>query len=522
MSEYILEMKHVTKAFGGVKALKDVSIDLKPKEILAICGENGAGKSTLMKVLSGAYEHSSYSGEILIDGAPQRFLTPADSSAAGIEMIYQEISVHLDLTIAENIFLGRVPVKNGVVQWKAMFREAKTYTDMVGLNLPVAMKMRDLSASQCQMVSIARALSRHPRILVLDEPTSPLTENEVEALFAILFRLRDGGISCIYISHKMKEIVRLADRVCVMRDGQHIWTKNVSDLTIDSIVEAMVNRKIGNMYPKEEVPLGEEVFSIRNLRIKHPYNKKKYIVDGIDLSVRRGEILGLVGLVGAGRSETFNAIMGNMECTYDEMRLEGKKIRVCEPGDAIRLGIAMLSEDRKVNGFVPTLDVSQNISLARLDKISRKGILRGGAEREFGRQYIDELSIKVRGENDMVTNLSGGNQQKVVLAKWLMAEPKVLLLDEPTRGIDVGAKTQIYQIMTELAKKGMAIVMVSSEFPELVGMCDRFLLLSDGKIRAELGRSQADEEVFLRICSVGTFHSPHNNIFEGKDEVTGK
>lgn len=504
MAKNILEMRNITKAFGGVKALKEVSIDLRPSEILAICGENGAGKSTLMKVLSGAYAHHSYTGEILMDDVPQRFLTPADSSAAGIEMIYQEISVHLDLTIAENIFLGRVPVKNGVVCWKRMFGEAKTYLEMVGLHLPVNMRMRDLSASQCQMVSIARALSRKPRILVLDEPTSPLTENEVEALFQILSKLRASGISCIYISHKMKEIMRLADRVCVMRDGRHIWTKDVSELTIDTIVEAMVNRKIGNLYPKETVPLGEELFSIHNLKIKHPYNKKKNIVNGISLSVRRGEILGLVGLVGAGRSETFNAIMGNMECTYDEMLLEGKGVHIREPGDAIRLGIAMLSEDRKVNGFVPTLDVSQNISLARLDRVSQHGILHTDAERRYGKQYIDELRIKVRDEHDNVANLSGGNQQKVVLAKWLMAEPKLLLLDEPTRGIDVGAKAQIYQIMTELARRGMAIIMVSSEFPELVGMCDRFLLLSEGEIRAELSREQGDEEVFLRICSGGS------------------
>ena len=317
--------------------------------------------------------------------------------------------------MAENIFLGRVPVKNGVVQWKQMFRDAKTYMDMVGLDVPANMFMHNLSASQCQMVCIARALSRNPKILVLDEPTSPLTEKEVEALFQILFKLRDRGISCIYISHKMKEIMRLADRVCVMRDGQHIWTKDASELTIDAIVESMVNRKIGNMYPKEVFELGEEVFSVKNLKIKHPYNKKKNIVNGIDLSVRRGEILGLVGLVGSGRSETVNAIMGNMACTYDEMVLEGKAIRIREPGDAIGLGIAMLSEDRKVNGFVPSLDVAKNISLARLDKVSDKGLMKKNVENEFGRQYIKKLNIKVRDEHDNVNNLSGGNQQKVVL-----------------------------------------------------------------------------------------------------------
>ena len=504
MAEYILEMQHITKAFGPVKALKDVSIGLKPHEILAVCGENGAGKSTLMKILSGAYACGSYEGEIIVNGEPKKFQTPADSSAAGIEMIYQEISVHMDLTIAENIFLGRMPVKGGLVQWKQAFREAKRYLDMIGLQLPVSMKMRDLSTSQCQMVLIARALSKNPKILVLDEPTSPLTEREVEALFEVLAQLKERGISCIYISHKMKEIMQLADRVCVMRDGCHIWTKEASGLTIDAVVEAMVNRKIDKMYPKENVQLGEEVFSVRNLRIKHPHNNWKYIIDGVDISIRRGEIVGLVGLVGAGRSEIFNAIMGNEKCTFDSMKMEGVEIHIHEPGDALRKGIAMLSEDRKVNGFVPTLDVAKNISLARLDKVSEKGFLKTKTEDELACRYIDGLNIKVRNEHDSVEKLSGGNQQKVVLAKWLAAEPKLLLLDEPTRGIDVGAKAQIYQIMNDLAKSGMAIIMVSSEFSEMVGMCDRFLLLADGRIQAELGREQADEETFLRVCSGGS------------------
>ena len=286
-----------------------------------------------------------------------------------------------------------------------------------------------------------------------------------------------------------------------MRDAQHVWTKEVSEVTTEAIVEAMVNRKIGNMYPKQTVEIGETVMELKNLRIRHPYNMQKYLVDGIDLSVRRGEILGLVGLVGAGRSETFNAIMGNMPCTYDSLKVNGQEVKIKNPGDAIKHGIAMLSEDRKVNGFVPTLDVAKNVSLARLDKVSHTGLLDFMKENEYGRQYIDELSIKVRNEHDSVLNLSGGNQQKVVLSKWLMAEPKVLLLDEPTRGIDVGAKTQIYEIMCNMAKEGKAIIFVSSEFTELVGMCDRFVLLADGKIKAELAREEGDEEKFLAICS---------------------
>lgn len=501
MSRTVLEMIGVTKSFGATKALKQVSIDLMDHEILAICGENGAGKSTLMKVLSGSYDCGSYEGEIRIDGKPCVFRTPADASAAGIEMIYQEISVHLDLSVAENIFVGRVPTKNGIVQWKKLHEDAKVYAEMVGLKVPVSTHLRDLSASQCQMVSIARALSRNPKILVLDEPTSPLTDAEVEELFKILFRLRENGISCIYISHKIKEIKQLADRVCILRDGCHVWTKPAADLSVEEIVEAMVNRKIGNLYPKETVPIGEEAFFVKNLRVKHPYNRKKYIVDGVDVSVRRGEILGLVGLVGSGRSETVNAIFGAIDGSYDEMRIEGKPVHITDPKDAIHKGLALLSEDRKVNGFVPTLNLARNITLARLDKVFHSGVLDRKAERKYGQEYIEELSIKANSERDMVTSLSGGNQQKVVLAKWLMAEPKVLLLDEPTRGIDVGAKAQIYQIMTRLVRSGMAIVMISSELTELVGMCDRYLLLADGKIRAELGREDADEERFLRICS---------------------
>ena len=503
MSNTVLEMKHVSKSFGATKALKDVSIELMRGEILAICGENGAGKSTLMKVLSGSYDYASYEGEIVVGGKVCKFKSPADSSAVGIEMIYQEISVHLDLSVAENIFLGRVPTKGGVVQWAQMRNEAKRYTEMVGLKVPVTTELRDLSASQCQMVSIARALSRDPKILVLDEPTSPLTDAEVEELFKILFKLRERGISCIYISHKIREIKRLANRVCIMRDGCHIWTRPADSVSVDDIVEAMVNRKIGNMYPKEEVPIGEEVLSVKNLRVRHPYNRKKFIVDGIDLSVRKGEILGLVGLVGAGRSETVNAIFGSIDGTYDELRIDGKKTRISSPQDAIRKGLALLSEDRKADGFIPTMNIAKNITLPRLDKISHAGVIDRDSEKNYGLEFMKALSVKAANERAMVTSLSGGNQQKVVLAKWLMSEPKVLLLDEPTRGIDVGAKTQIYKIMTDLVKQGMAIIMISSELPELVGMCDRFLLLADGKIRAEMRREEADEEKFLRICSGG-------------------
>jgi len=503
VSDYLLEMKDITKSFGGVKALSDVSIDLKRNEILALVGENGAGKSTLMKILSGSYAAATYDGEIWVEGKKQVFNSPADSVAAGIEMIYQEISVHLDLSVAENIFLGRIPKSKGVVQWKKMYQDAQKYADLVGLNVPVRQSMSDLSTSQQQMVTIARALSRSPKILVLDEPTSALTEKEVDQLFQNLFKLRDQGISCIYISHKIKEVMYLADRVTVLRDGHHICTDPIKEVTVDRIVERMVNRKIDNLYPKEDVKIEDEVLRVENIVVPHPFNSGKNIVDHVSFSVRKGEILGLVGLVGSGRSETVNAIVGALGATSKELYMDGKHVTVRNPREAIRKGIVLLSEDRKVNGYVPTLDIAGNISLASLKKVSNKSLLQRKKEDNYAREFINSLSIKVRNEHDNVLNLSGGNQQKVVMAKWLMTQPRVLLLDEPTRGVDVGAKNQIYHIMTNLAKQGIAIVMISSELPELVGMCDRFIVLSEGKQKAELKRGEADEEAFLRIAAGG-------------------
>ena len=502
MAEFVLEMKNVTKAFGVVKALKDVSINLRPNEILAICGENGAGKSTLMKVLSGAYAHGSYTGEILVDGQPKKFMNTADSSEAGIEMIYQEISVHLDLTVAENIFLGRIPVKNGVVQWKKMNQEAKTYLDMVGLDLPVTMKMRDLSASQCQMVSIARALSRNPKILVLDEPTSPLTEREVEALFQILFRLRDQGISCFYICHKMKEIMRLADRVCVMRDGQHIWTKDAAELTIDLVVEGMVNRKLGSMYPKQFFPLGEEVMSLKNLKIRHPHNPKKNLVEGVDIQVRKGEILGVAGLVGAQRTELMEGLFGIRLHSKGTIKYKGKELSITRPRDAIKQGIALLTEDRRATGIMGVLSIADNISIASLDQYLDMGIVINDKKIEqLVQDNVKKMSIKCPSSKTQIQSLSGGNMQKVLIGRWLANNPDVLILDEPTRGIDVGAKYEIYCIIEELARAGKSIIMISSEMAEIIGMSDRVMVMCDGRITGFIDGKDANQENIMHLAT---------------------
>lgn len=503
MSEAILEMKNISKSFGGVAALNDVSIDLNKGEILAIVGENGAGKSTLMKVLSGSYPASSYEGKIFIDGKDMRFTTPADAEKAGVAMIYQEISMHLDSSIAENIFLGKLPAASGVINWNKINELARTYTAMVGLDVSVKQTLRKLSASQKQLVAIARALSRDPKILVLDEPTSTLTENEAKTLFSILFKLRKRGISCIYISHKLKEVYFLADRITILRDGQKISTRPTVQTNITQTIEEMVNRKIDEMYPKQTLPIGDEVFRVEDLDVVHPLTNSKLIVNGVSFSVRAGEILGLVGLVGSGRSETVNAIFGAIRKKSGRIYVDSREVTIKTPVAAIRNGMALLTEDRKKDGFVSAFNVTSNATLSTFKRMAHLGVVNQQEEESRTQGYVKQINIKLRDLHDNILQLSGGNQQKVVLSKWLMTKPRVLFLDEPTRGIDVGAKAQIYEIMVNLAQQGMAIIMISSELPELVGMCDRFVVLSEGKVVAELARGEADEESFLRLATMG-------------------
>ncbi len=503
MSKAILEMKNISKSFGGVAALTDVSIDLCKGEILAIVGENGAGKSTLMKVLSGSYSASSYEGKISIDGKDMRFTTPADAEKAGVAMIYQEISMHLDSSIAENIFLGKLPSTSGVINWNKINELARTYTALVGLDVSVKQTLRKLSASQKQLVAIARALSRDPKILVLDEPTSTLTENEADTLFSILFKLRERGISCIYISHKLKEVYYLADRITILRDGKKISTRLTTQTNITQTIEEMVNRKIDEMYPKKDVPIGDEVFRVEGLDVVHPLTNSKLIVNGVGFGVRAGEILGIVGLVGSGRSETVNAIFGAIRKKSGHIYVDGREVTIKTPIAAIRNGMALLTEDRKKDGFVAAFNVTSNATLSTFRRMAHLGVVNKREEETQTQDYVKQINIKLRDLHDNILQLSGGNQQKVVLSKWLMTKPRVLFLDEPTRGIDVGAKAQIYEIMVNLAQHGMAIIMISSELPELVGMCDRFIVLSEGKVVAELARGEADEESFLRLATMG-------------------
>jgi ABC-type sugar transport system ATPase subunit len=502
MSDVVLKMRNITKRFYSVTALNDVSIDLYKGEILALVGENGAGKSTLMKILSGSYPENSYDGEIEINGEPVHFLTTHDAEDSGIEMIYQEISLNPELSVAENIFLGQLPRKSikWFIDWKSTYKLGKEALEQVGLDVDATEQVRLLSTSQQQMISIAKAVYRSPKILVLDEPTSTLTETETETLMEIIRGLRNKGISCVYISHKLEEVFNIADRVTILRDGSVISTYVRKDIKAEKVVEDMVGRKIDQMFPKVDLPVGEEVFRVENLTIPSRIPGRN-IVEDISFSLKAGEILGLGGLVGAGRSETINAIFGSIKKTSGEIFVGGEKANITSPKDAIRYKMGLLTEDRRVSGFVGTMNIRENISLASFEKIFGELFIKRNDEKEFVQDYSNQLNIKAPTVETNVLNLSGGNQQKVVLAKWLMTGVKILFLDEPTRGIDVGAKVEVYNIMTELARNGIAIVMISSELPELLAMCDRFVVLYDKKISGEFSKAEVTEHKYMAAAT---------------------
>jgi len=498
----VLEMKHITKQFYSVRALDDVSIELFEGEILAVVGENGAGKSTLMKILSGSYPCNTYSGELWVNGAQVRFLHTSDAEKVGIEMIYQEISLMRDLSVAENILLGRLPQTKikGLIDKKAMRKAALDALENIGLDIDPDELVRRLSTSQMQMLSIAKALYRNPRILVLDEPTSALTEKETDRLMEILSSLKQRGISCIYISHKLDEVFSLTDRITVLRDGKVINNYPREEVVPDRIVEDMVGRKVENMYPKVKVDIGEEILRVENFTVPSTISGKN-VNEDISFTLRRGEILGIGGLVGAGRSELVNAVFGAIKHTSGRVFIDGKEVQINSPEDAKLLKMGLLTEDRRTSGFVGTMDLKENISLASFEKISRRGILRKKEEEKLTKSYYDALAVKAPGLETNIMNLSGGNQQKIVLAKWLMCGVEILFLDEPTRGIDVAVKVEIYKIMFDLAKKGVGIVMISSELPELLAVCDRFIVIANGRISATFDKEEITEELFMKAAT---------------------
>ncbi len=498
-----LEMHDITKTFPGVRALDGVSFDLYRGEIHALVGENGAGKSTLMKVLGGVYPHGQYGGSILIEGKEQQFTGVRDAEEAGIAVIYQELSLIKDLSIAENIFLGREPRKFGVIRREELFRHAKKLLNDVHLNLDPQTPIRNLGLGQQQLVEIAKALSHEARILVLDEPTAALTDAEVETLFGILHKLRARGVGMIYISHKLNEVFRISDRITVLRDGRTVGTDQTTDLNQARVIARMVGREVGEIFPVVDHRQGEVIFQVRNISVEDPVVKGKKLVEGVSFAVKRGEVLGIAGLMGAGRSDLLMAIFGaHSGRVSGEMLIEGRRVNIKSPAEAIRKGIGFVTEDRKRFGLVLDQTILNNMTLAGLRRLSGRFITRIDAEAAAGERAMKDLRVKANTVFVTAGTLSGGNQQKVVLAKWLLTNPGVLFLDEPTRGIDVGAKQEIYSQINRLAKAGLAIVLVSSELPEVLGLSDRVIVLHEGRMTGEFTRTTATPEKVM-ACATG-------------------
>ena len=479
---YVLETRGITKRFSGVEVLTKVDFNVLSGETHAVLGENGAGKSTLMKIIMGLYMPDE--GEIFFEGKRVHSRSPSDALKLGICMIYQELNVLPHLTIAENIFLGRELVKGILVDRRQMNIEAKKLMQEFSLNLDPNTPMRRLSIAQAQLVEIIKMVSTNAKIVIMDEPTSSLTDKEVQELYTIIRRLKEKGVSIIYISHRMAELFIVADRVSVFRDGSLVKTHDMREnVTNSMLIKEMVGRELNSLYPKQEAQIGDVVLEVRGLT-------RKNVINDISFIAKRGEILGFAGLVGAGRTETMRAIFGMDPYDSGETYLDGKKLRIRSPKDAIRNGIVMASEDRKNTDLVLCRSVRENISLPNLWMMSNFFILNARTERKLCRKISVEVAAKITGIEQMMSSLSGGNQQKIVLAKWLLSKAKVMILDEPTRGIDVGAKTEIYRIVSGLAAKGMTIILVSSDMPEILGICDRILVLCDGSIRGEFMRDE--------------------------------
>lgn len=498
----ILEMRDISKSFGSVEVFHDVSIDLYEGEILALVGENGAGKSTMMNVLSGVYPYGEYEGDIFVKGEKCEFRNPNDSIAKGIELIHQEISLHNELTVAENLFMGIWKNNHGIVRWKKMFHEALQYLKMVDLDVDPRTMVYSLSTSQQQLLSIAKALASEPQIILFDEPTSALTEQDADNLMTIIRNLSKKGISCIYISHRLDEVFELADRIVVLRDGELVGIhKNDEMISSNQIVEEMVGRKVEEMYPKTVLPIGNEVFKVSHLTVEHPCIKGKNVVEDVSFEVRAGEILGFSGLIGSGRSETMNAVFGTIKKKSGDIYMNGKKVLIRNPEEAIRQGIGLVTEERKRNGIIATMSLRENMTIVSLQEISDHMVISEKKEKNLASEYYEKLSVKASGIEDNIMNLSGGNQQKIVLSKWLMKNIKVLILDEPTRGVDVGAKVEIYNIVTSMAKRGVAVIMVSSDLPELLGMCDRIIVLNRGTVWGNIGRKDFSQNIIMKAAT---------------------
>lgn len=499
-NEVILAGEGVSKRFGGVTALDKADIRVLAGQVHAVVGENGAGKSTLMKILAGV--HRDYEGRILLAGREVTFANPREAQEAGVAIIHQELNLIPQLSIAENVFLGREFLNPlGLIDFKKMYHETRTLLDALDLRIDPRRGVSELRVGQQQIVEIAKALALEARVIIMDEPTSAISDREVDVLFALIESLTQRGVAVVYISHKLEEISRIADWITVMRDGRTVASQACHELSHDDIVRLMVGRDMEEFFSKTEVPHGSEVFRIEGIRLDHPDRPGDYLVNDVAFSVHRGEVLGLFGLMGAGRTELFETIFGlHVKSSTGRLFLDGAELHVSSPLDAMEAGLALVPEDRKLQGLVLGMSVKANISLASINLIERFGFLSERLERTLASDYANRLRIKTASQRQSVKNLSGGNQQKVVLAKWLATRPKVLLLDEPTRGIDVNAKNEIYKLISELAAAGLAMVMSSSELPEIMTIADRIIVLSEGRQTAELSREEATEEAILKAA----------------------
>ena len=491
-----IEMRGIDKSFGSNQVLKQAGFTLESGEVHALMGENGAGKSTLMKILTGVYTKDA--GTVLVDGKEVNYKNPQEAEKAGIVFIYQELNVMFDLTVEENLFMGKeIHVKFGICDKKAMQKKAQEALNTLGVNISPKTVMSELSVGQQQMVEICKALMADAKVIIMDEPTAALTQSETVALFKVIESLRKKGVSMVYISHRMEEIFELCDRITVLRDGSYIGVKNIPETNMNEIVKMMIGREIGERYPSRDVKVGKEVLKVKGLTRKGTFHD-------VSFSVRAGEVLGVSGLMGAGRTEIMQAIFGNLSYESGTIEIDGKEVKISNPRQAMEHGIGFITEDRKTEGLMLDKSIRENISLCNLGRISKSFVVSKEAEKDMVEEAIKELHIKCFGPFHECNNLSGGNQQKVVLAKWILTNPKILILDEPTRGVDIGAKKEIYSIINKLAAQGVAIIMVSSELPEVLGMSDNIMVVREGEVRGIISYEEANQERVMTLATGGT------------------
>ncbi len=493
MDEIKMRVSGIEKSFPGVKALSNIEFSVRRGTVHALCGENGAGKSTLMKIIMGLYKADK--GQIYIDGKPVEIKNPIQAREYGISMIAQELNYVPELSIEENLFMGRLPVtRYKKVDWKRVRREAEEFLKEEGLPYSPSQKLKTLTVSDIQMLEIIKAITNNAQIVIMDEPTSSITDREVKQLFGKIEELKKKGVAIIYISHKMDEVFQIADDITVLRDGTVVSTDRAEDLDLDTVIARMVGRKLSNVYPKEEIPIGEKAIEVEHFC-------QDGMFDDVNFYARKGEIVGFAGLVGAGRTETMRAVFGLDPHSTGTVRIDGQQVQIKSPQNSIRHKLVMLSESRRDDGIIPVRSVQENASLANLGRYIYGGYTHRGKERQEVKDMFDKMNVKTPSMETEISKLSGGNQQKVLLTRWMLCDPEIMILDEPTRGIDVGAKFEIYKLITDIVKENKAVIMISSELPELIGMCDRIYIMCQGKITGCIEKEEFSQETIMRYAT---------------------